>query len=121
MFYRVLTDIVLILHLIFIVFAVGGGLLTLCWRWIPWVHLPALAWGAAVELFGWYCPLTSLENYFRRASGNFEYTESYVERYLVPVIYPVDYSREYQLVLFWLLIAFNVLVYASLYLRRRHS
>ncbi|MDP1564918.1 MAG: DUF2784 domain-containing protein, partial [Polaromonas sp.] len=60
-----LADAVLLVHLLFIVFAVGGGLLALRWRWMPWLHLPALAWGATVEFAGWICPLTPLENALR--------------------------------------------------------
>ena len=69
MLYKLLADAVAVFHLLFVAFAVLGGLLALGWRWIPWLHLPALAWGATVEFAGWICPLTPLENWLRVAGG----------------------------------------------------
>ena len=54
----VLADLVILVHVAFIVFVLFGGLLAFRWRWMPWAHLPAVVWGVAVELFGWVCPLT---------------------------------------------------------------
>ncbi|MCL4865603.1 MAG: DUF2784 family protein, partial [Gemmatimonadales bacterium] len=42
---RLLADLVLVLHLAFLVFVLAGGLLALRWRRVPWLHLPAAAWG----------------------------------------------------------------------------
>ncbi|MGM0611315.1 MAG: DUF2784 domain-containing protein, partial [Thermodesulfobacteriota bacterium] len=56
-----LADAVVVLHFAFIVFVVLGGLLVLKWPKAAFLHLPAAAWGALVEFFGWYCPLTPLE------------------------------------------------------------
>jgi hypothetical protein len=114
-----LADAVLLAHLLFIVFAVGGGLLALRWRWMPWLHLPALAWGATVEFTGWICPLTPLENALRQAGGAAAYAESFIERYLLPLIYPGALTRELQFVLGGTLLLINALVYAVVW-RRRH-
>ena len=43
------ADLLLALHLGFVVFVVFGALLVLKWRWLAWLHLPAAAWGALVE------------------------------------------------------------------------
>jgi hypothetical protein len=61
-----LADLLVALHLAFILFTVFGGLLWLRWRRVPWVHLPAAAWGVFVELTGRVCPLKPLENRGRR-------------------------------------------------------
>jgi hypothetical protein len=114
-----LADAVLLVHLLFIVFAIGGGLLALRWRWMPWLHLPALAWGVTVEFTGRICPLTPLENTLRRAGGAAGYAESFIERYLLPLIYPGALTRELQLVLGGALLLINVVVYALVW-RRRH-
>jgi hypothetical protein len=114
-----LADAVLLLHLMFIVFAVGGGLLALRWHWMPWLHLPALAWGVTVEFTGWICPLTPLENALRRTGGAAGYTESFVEHYLLPLIYPAALTRELQLVLGGALLLINAVVYALVWQRRR--
>ena len=49
MIYRALADLILVLHLAFIVFVVAGGLLAMRWRWVPLVHLPAALWGVFIE------------------------------------------------------------------------
>ena len=49
---RALADLVLLLHLAFIVFVVAGGLLALRWRWVPLVHVPAALWGVYIEVSG---------------------------------------------------------------------
>jgi len=113
-----LADAVL-LHLLFIVFAVGGGLLALRWRWMPWLHLPALTWGATVELTGWICPLTPLENALRRAGGAAGYAAGFIERYLLPLIYPGALTRELQFVLGGTLLLINAVVYAVVWRRRQ--
>jgi hypothetical protein len=121
MLYRALADLVLLLHLAFIVFVVLGGLLAFRWRWAPAVHVPAAAWGAAVELFGWICPLTPLENALRRKGGGIGYSADFIEHYLVPLIYPSELTRNVQLVLGAIVVAVNVLVYARLILRRQKT
>jgi hypothetical protein len=113
-----LADAVLLLHLMFIVFAVGGGLLALRWHGMPWLHLPALAWGSTVEFTGWICPLTPLENALRQAGGAAGYTGSFVERYLLPLIYPGALTRELQWALGGLLLLINAGIYALVWQRR---
>lgn len=116
--YGALADAVLIFHLCFILFVVLGGLLALRWSWVAWVHLPAAAWGAFVEIAGWICPLTPLEVAFRRAAGQAVYETSFVERYLVPLVYPSALTRDTQTVLGALVVAVNVAVYGAVWRRR---
>jgi len=117
--YAALADLVLTLHLGFVVFAVAGGLLVLRWPRLAWVHLPAAAWGVAIELFGWTCPLTPLENELRRAAGAGAYTGGFVEHYLVPVVYPPGLTRTVQVALGVGLAAGNAGVYALAWRRRQ--
>ena len=111
MLYKLLADAVAVFHLLFVAFAVLGGLLALGWRWIPWLHLPALAWGATVEFAGWICPLTPLENWLRVAGGVAGYGGGFVDHYLLPVLYPASLDRELQLVLGSGLLAINGAAY----------
>jgi hypothetical protein len=111
MVFRFAADLVLLTHLAFIAFVVGGGLLVLRWRWLAAVHVPAAAWGAFVELTGRICPLTDWENALRAAAGESGYTESFVEHYLLPVIYPAGLTRELQFVLAAAVLAVNAAVY----------
>ena len=121
MLYGILADAVLVLHLTFILFVVLGGLLALRWRGIAWVHLPAACWGAAVEFTGWICPLTPLENRLRLASGAPAYSRSFIEHYLVPLIYPAELTREAQVVLGLSVVVLNVAVYAAIWYRRARA
>jgi hypothetical protein len=116
--YELLADAVLILHLSFILFVVLGGLLALKWPWVAWAHLPAAAWGAVVEIMGWICPLTPLEITLRRAAGSVAYDVSFVERYLVPIVYPSTLTREMQMALGLLVLAINLGVYSVVWRRR---
>ena len=119
MLYRFLADAVLVFHLAFVAFAVAGGLLAFRWRWMPLLHLPALAWAAFVEFSGSICPLTPLENALRAAGGAQGYAGGFVEHYLLPLIYPAALTRETQFVLGALVVAVNVVLYALAWRRRR--
>ena len=114
-----LADLVVLIHALFIVFVVAGGLLA--WRWprIAWLHLPAAAWGAGIELFGGICPLTPLENWLRIAAGEAGYAGGFIGRYLLPVIYPADLGRELQLMLGIGVLVVNAAIYGALLLRHR--
>ncbi len=116
---RLLADVAVLAHLAFILFVLFGGLLALRWPRAAWVHVPAAAWGTLVELAGWICPLTPLENSLRRASGEAGYSGGFVEHYVIPLIYPGTLTRELQLVLGAGVIALNLAVYAFVW--RRHG
>ena len=119
MAYRALADAVVLFHLLFVAFAVGGGLLAFRWRWMPLVHLPAVAWAGWVEFTGRICPLTPLEIHLRAACGAAGYEGGFVEHYLLPMLYPADLTRELQWTLGAGLLAFNVAVYGAWMLRQR--
>ena len=112
MAYGILADLVVVTHFLFILFMALGGFLTLRWRWFPWVHVPAAVWGVLLEVGGWFCPLTPLEAWLRRAGGAAGYEGSFVEHYFLPAIYPSGLTREIQAVLAVVLIGVNALVYA---------
>jgi hypothetical protein len=119
--YRLLADAVLVVHLAFVLFVVLGGLLVLRWPRIVWVHLPAVAWGALIELAGWICPLTPLENHWRRLGGEAGYQGGFVETYVLAALYPEGLTREVQVVLGLLVLAVNGVVYALWWRRRRRG
>lgn len=121
MLFRLAADAVLLLHLAFILFAVLGGALALRWRWAPLVHLPAAAWGLFVEITGRICPLTYLENTLRIKAGQSGYAESFIEHYLLAIIYPAGLTREIQFALAGVVIAVNIAIYGWLLVRKRAS
>jgi hypothetical protein len=115
-----LADLVVIAHGLFILFVVAGGLLA--WRWprVAWLHLPAAAWGVLIEWSGWICPLTPLENTLRQAAGQGGYSGGFVERYLLPLIYPMGLTPALQLWLGLAVVLVNVAVYALWWRRGPH-
>jgi hypothetical protein len=119
--YRLAAELVVLLHLAFILFAALGGLLALRWRGVVWGHVPAVVWAALIEFQGWLCPLTPLENRLREAGGAGPYETGFIEHYLLPIIYPAGLTRETQLLLGVALLALNAAIYAMIIVRSRRS
>jgi hypothetical protein len=117
--YGLAADLVVVLHLAFVLFVVLGGLLALRWPRLAWIHLPVAAYGALIELVGWICPLTPLENWLRQAAGETGYEGGFVEHYLLPVLYPRALTAGLQLTLGLLVILANAAIYAAVLSRRR--
>ena len=118
---RIAADLVLVIHLAFILFVVFGGWLVFRRPWVAWIHLPAALWGAFIELTGGYCPLTPLENRLRIASGSVGYDGAFIERFLVPVIYPAAMTQTVQILLGLGVLLINALFYGTLILQWRRS
>lgn len=119
MLYRLLADAVLLLHLAFILFVVFGALLVWRFRGLAWLHLPAVTWAGLIELTGWVCPLTPLENHLRRLGGEVGYAGGFIEHYLLPLIYPPGLTPDVQFGLGLAITAINGLAYGWLLYRAR--
>jgi hypothetical protein len=115
--YGVLADLVLVVHLGFVLFVVLGGLLVLRWPRAAWIHLPAAVWGVLIEFTGGICPLTPLENRLRRIAGETGYAGGFVEHYVTAVLYPDGLTRAAQVVLGALVLLVNAMIYQRM-LRR---
>lgn len=116
-----LADATVIVHLGFVVFVVLGGLLVIRRReWVV-LHLPAALWGAAVELGGWVCPLTPLENWLREGAGEAGYRGGFVEHYIVSLLYPPGLTRGVQVTLGIAVLAVNVVFYGIAWGRYRST
>jgi hypothetical protein len=115
---RLLADAVVLLHLVFIVFALAGGVLVLFRGYIAWLHLPAVAWAAYAEFTATICPLTPLENSLRKQAGQEGYDGGFVEHYLIPLIYPAALTPRLQMLIGAIVVAVNVAVYAAALWRR---
>ena len=118
MIYRALADLVLVVHLAFVLFVVLGGLLVLRWPRIALLHVPAAIWGILIEYSGSICPLTPLENSLRRAGGEAGYSGGFIEHYIQPAIYPAGLTRGTQIVLGSLALIVNLMAYGVLIARR---
>lgn len=117
--YALLADLILLAHLGFILFASFGALLV--WRRprLAWLHLPALAWGAWIEFSHGTCPLTPLENHFRRLAGEAGYAGDFIGHYLFMAIYPEGLTPAWQSQLGGLLLGLNAALYIALWGSRK--
>jgi hypothetical protein len=118
MLYRIFADMVVVAHLGFVVFVVLGGLLVLRWRRTMWFHLPAALWGTLIEVAGWICPLTPLENELRHRGGQAGYTGGFVERYVVSLLYPHELTRTTQILLGIFVLGINLAIYWQIFRSR---
>ena len=118
---RLAADALVAVHFAFIAFVIAGGVLTV-WhpRW-AWLHLPAVAWAAWTEFTSTACPLTPWENALRVAAGDAGYAGSFVEHYIVPIIYPAGLTPSAQTGLGAGIVALNVIVYALAWRRSRRA
>ena len=95
--YSLLADGVLVLHLVLIVFVIGGLLLTIigycrqwCWVRNPWFRLAHLALIAIVVVQSWLgasCPLTVWEDNLRRLAGKQAYGDAFIRYWLQRLIF----------------------------------
>ena len=119
--YILAADAVMGFHFLFIAFALFGSFLASWKRWILWLHLPALAWGAYIELSGNICPLTPIENHFRALAGQDTYYGGFIAHYIGPIIYPDGLTRSAQYLALVVLIAVNLIGYSLVWRRRRRD
>lgn len=121
MWFQLAADLTLIAHLLFIVFVLFGGLLALHRKLWIWFHFPAILWALWVEWAGKTCPLTPLENHFRQLASAQRYSESFVEHYLVPLIYPDTLTVSMQLALGGIVLLANIFVYLYVFQRENKT
>jgi hypothetical protein len=107
----ILADLLVLLHLLFVAFVVAGGFLLLRWPKIAWLQVPAAVWGAAIEFSSGICPLTPLENHLRALGGEAGYSVSFIERYLMPILYPANLTVPIQILLGGIVVAVNLAAY----------
>jgi hypothetical protein len=121
MFSKLLADAVLLFHFAFVLFAVFGGVAVLVKRQAAWFHVPAVLWSSVINLGGWICPLTYLENYFLSKAGLSGYKGGFIGHFIEPLVYPGGMPRNFELVAGISVILWNALVYALvlLYWKRR--
>ena len=118
MTYRWVADALAIVHFGFVLFVAFGALLVVKWPRVAWAHIPAAIWGAAIELGGWICPLTPLENRLRLLGGEAGYGGGFVENYLLALLYPEALTRGAQILLGVMVSIINLTAYALIARRR---
>ncbi|MEX5217274.1 MAG: DUF2784 domain-containing protein [Nitrospiraceae bacterium] len=119
--YGFLANLVMLTHLAFVLFVIGGGLLVLKWPRIAWLHVPAAVWGTMIEFMGWTCPLTPLENRLLAQSAEAGYEGDFITHYLLPVLYPEGLTPTVQIVLGLLVVLLNAATYGLVFAKWRQT
>ena len=117
--YEIAANLILIVHFIFILFVVFGGLLFFISKKNILIHLPAFAWGSYVELSNSICPLTYVENWFLQKANLTTYSKDFIQNYLVPIVYPANLNNNIQIFLGIILILINIFIYAFIYIEHK--
>ena len=117
--YEFLATLTLIIHFLFIIFVIFGGLLFFVKRWTLYFHIPAFIYGVYVELTQSICPLTYLENYFLTKANLASYSTSFIQNYLYAIIYPINLTKEIQIGLGIALLIINGIIYGFIIKRKK--
>ena len=101
MVYKILADIIVILHFLWIIFMLVGFVFTLCnifftkgKQFVDWwlfriIHLCGIVYVGFLAILGKYCPLTILENILRaRYNPELKYPGSFIVHYIEELVYP---------------------------------
>jgi len=113
--YSFVSDMVIVFHFLYVVFALVGGVLSIWWRKIVWLHLPAALWAACISFVGWVCPLTYLENWLHIKGGKTGYSEGFIVKYIEPILYPAGLTPCHQVVLGIIVIILNLAIYSYIF------
>ena len=117
MFYKVLADIVVLVHFLWILFLIFGVFWGVRCFAAKVAHIAGLAFALVLNAFGWYCPLTYLESWAHSMHDDADaYAGSFIIHYLEELIY-IEEPRSVLLALTLILVAFN----AWYYLKRGRS
>jgi len=92
-----LADLILVIHILFVLYAVVGFLFIVCGRFAGWswiyngvfriLHLLAICFVVMQAWFGRLCPLTIWENALRSRAGQGAYEESFIQYWLQRLLY----------------------------------
>ena len=109
--YELAANLTLIIHFAFILFVIFGAIIFLITTKIIFIHIPAFIWGTYIELTHSICPLTYLENWFLHKANLTTYSESFIQNYLVSIVYPMNLTKDLQIYLGITLIIINIIIY----------
>jgi len=109
--YETLATLTLIIHFLFIIFVIFGGLLFFIKPWTLYFHVPAFLYGVYIEFTQSVCPLTYLENYLLSKANLATYSTTFIQNYLYAIIYPINLTKQFQISLGIALIIINLIIY----------
>ncbi|MEW6109726.1 MAG: DUF2784 domain-containing protein [Nitrospirota bacterium] len=111
MFYRILADIIVIIHLAWILFLILGAFPGSKYRTIKFLHVSGLVFASVIQIFDWYCPFTHLEVWLRsKHDPSLTYKGSFIIHYMEKIIY-VEIPANLIFTLTILLVLFNAWFY----------
>ena len=119
--YEFLATLTLIIHFLFIIFVIFGGLLFFIKPWTLYFHVPAFLYGAYMEFTQTICPLTYLENFLLQKAKLTTYSTSFIQNYLFPIIYPVNLTKDIQINLAISLIILNAVIYGVVVIKYKKN
>jgi hypothetical protein len=108
---KILADIVIIIHFLWILFLFLGAIWGVKSKVIKIVHLSGLVFAILIQIFGWYCPLTYVEFWLRaKHDPNLAYAGSFIVHYVEKLVY-LELSRSIIFIFTIFLCAFNGWLY----------
>jgi len=109
--YRILADVVLFIHFLWIIFLFAGAFWGSRYRSIKIFHLSGLAFAFLIQIFDWICPLTHLEVWLRaKHDPGLVYAGSFIIHYVERIVY-LEISRAVILVVTLFLGGANAWIY----------
>lgn len=86
--YRILADIVVLIHLLWILFLIFGSFWGVRSKPVKTFHISGLAFACIIQIFDWYCPLTYLEIWLRAQQDPSQtYRGSFIITYVEKIVY----------------------------------
>ena len=117
--YRLLGDAVIILHFLWILFILFGLLVGINYGRLIWVHLGGLIFTLILNIGGWFCPLTYLENHLYSLNNpQLTYAGSFIGQYLQKLIY-LDVDEAYLRISAVIWVTINLGGYGLLFKKRK--
>jgi Protein of Unknown function (DUF2784) len=117
--YRILGDAVITLHFLWILFILFGLFIGIKYRRLIWVHLGGLVFTLILNIGGWFCPLTYLENHlYSLYIPQLTYAGSFIGQYLQKLIY-LDVDEVYLRIAAVIWVAINLGGYALFFIKRK--
>ena len=111
MLYKILADIVVLIHFLWILFLIFGAVAGIRNKTIKIIHISGLVFAFVIQIFGWYCPLTDLEVWLRsKHDPSLAYAGSFIIHYVEGLIY-IEISPWLIFALTLLLMGFNTWFY----------
>jgi len=117
--YESLATLTLIIHFLFIIFVIFGGLLFFLKPWTLYFHVPAFLYGVYIEFTQSVCPLTYLENYLLTKANLATYSTTFIQNYLYAIIYPINLTKQIQISFGIALLIINGLIYGLIIKRKK--